>query len=117
MAIEYIRQEIPDFDLPSYSGHRYEAMVPDTLDDCRGSTVPDSKSFTGNSRDENLTGSGSIKYRIPDYDIFGWFKGGTRRWYHNNSSSGKAFTQVIIGVSLQVKFNTFHKKCPETLTG
>jgi hypothetical protein len=30
--IRYIRDEIPDFSLPSYGGERYEAMVPDTLD-------------------------------------------------------------------------------------
>ena len=33
MAIVYINQnEIPTFDVPSCPGHRYEAMVPDTLD-------------------------------------------------------------------------------------
>jgi len=32
MSIEYIRQEIPKFSLPSYSGERCEALVPDTLD-------------------------------------------------------------------------------------
>ena len=30
--IEYIRKEIPDFELPGYEGERYEAFVPDTLD-------------------------------------------------------------------------------------
>ena len=31
-SIEYIRREIPSFDLPPYLGERYEALVPDTLD-------------------------------------------------------------------------------------
>lgn len=31
-GIKYIREEIPEFEVPSYSGERYEAMVPDTLD-------------------------------------------------------------------------------------
>ena len=30
--IRYIRDEIPEFDLPPYEGERYEALVPDTLD-------------------------------------------------------------------------------------
>jgi len=30
--IGYIRREIPDFDLPTYDGQRYEALVPDTFD-------------------------------------------------------------------------------------
>ena len=30
--IGYIREAIPDFDVPPYRGERYEAMVPDTLD-------------------------------------------------------------------------------------
>ena len=30
--IGYIRQEIPEFDVPAYEGEHYEAMVPDTLD-------------------------------------------------------------------------------------
>jgi len=32
MSIEYIREDLPNFSLPSYAGERYEAMVPDTLD-------------------------------------------------------------------------------------
>jgi hypothetical protein len=31
-TIGYIRNEIPDFEIPTYMGERYEAMVPDTLD-------------------------------------------------------------------------------------
>ena len=31
-TIGYIREEIPDFDVPAYEGERYEALVPDTLD-------------------------------------------------------------------------------------
>ena len=31
-VIRYIRSEIPSFDVPTYSGDRYEALVPDTLD-------------------------------------------------------------------------------------
>ena len=30
--IGYIRQDIPDFDVPAYEGERYSALVPDTLD-------------------------------------------------------------------------------------
>ena len=30
--IGYIREHIPEFDVPPYQGERYEAMVPDTLD-------------------------------------------------------------------------------------
>lgn len=30
--IGYIRQDIPDFDIPAYQGERYSALVPDTLD-------------------------------------------------------------------------------------
>ena len=30
--IGYIRQDIPDFDVPAYEGERYPALVPDTLD-------------------------------------------------------------------------------------
>ena len=30
--IEYIREEIPEFEVPGYDGERYEAWVPDTLD-------------------------------------------------------------------------------------
>ena len=30
--IEYIRENIPIFDIPPYKGQRYEAFVPDTLD-------------------------------------------------------------------------------------
>jgi len=30
--IEYMRDEVPTFDLPPYDGERYEALVPDTLD-------------------------------------------------------------------------------------
>ena len=30
--IGYIREDIPEFDVPAYVGDRYEAMVPDTLD-------------------------------------------------------------------------------------
>ena len=30
--IKYINPNVPDVDLPKYSGQRYEAMVPDTLD-------------------------------------------------------------------------------------
>ena len=30
--IEYIRDEIPEFDVPMYEGERYQALVPDTLD-------------------------------------------------------------------------------------
>ena len=29
--IGYIRQDIPDFDVPAYEGERYSALVPDTL--------------------------------------------------------------------------------------
>ena len=31
-TIGYIRESIPDFEVPPYEGERYEAMVPDTLD-------------------------------------------------------------------------------------
>ena len=30
--IEYIRKDIPSFDIPPYGGQRYETLVPDTLD-------------------------------------------------------------------------------------
>ena len=30
--IEYIRKDIPSFDIPPYEGQRYETQVPDTLD-------------------------------------------------------------------------------------
>jgi len=30
--IGYIRQDIPEFDLPAYPGERYGALVPETLD-------------------------------------------------------------------------------------
>ena len=30
--IEYVRDEIPEFDVPLYEGERYQAPVPDTLD-------------------------------------------------------------------------------------
>jgi len=30
--VGYIRPKIPEFDMPSYNGERYEALVPDTLD-------------------------------------------------------------------------------------
>jgi len=30
--IQYIRKDIPDFEVPEYRGERYRAMVPDTLD-------------------------------------------------------------------------------------
>ena len=30
--IGYVREKIPDFDVPPYEGERYEALVPDTLD-------------------------------------------------------------------------------------
>ena len=30
--VGYARSEIPEFELPSYEGERYEALVPDTLD-------------------------------------------------------------------------------------
>ena len=32
MAIEYIREESPPFDIPPYEGERYETWAPDTLD-------------------------------------------------------------------------------------
>src|SRR5215813_4407431 len=32
MHVEYARQEIPPFELPSLRGHRYQDSVPDTLD-------------------------------------------------------------------------------------
>ena len=30
--VKYINPDIPDFELPSFNGNRYEAKVPDTLD-------------------------------------------------------------------------------------
>ena len=30
--IGYIREDIPEFDVPAYAGESYEALVPDTLD-------------------------------------------------------------------------------------
>ena len=32
MAIEYIRKDYPDFDIPPYKGTSYESWIPDTLD-------------------------------------------------------------------------------------
>ena len=32
LKIEYIREKIPEFDIPPYRGARYEDRVPDTLD-------------------------------------------------------------------------------------
>ena len=32
MQVKYINSEVPDFELPTYNGETYEAMVPDTLD-------------------------------------------------------------------------------------
>ena len=31
-GIKYIREDIPEFEVPSYSGQRYEVLVPDTLE-------------------------------------------------------------------------------------
>ena len=40
--IGYIRSDAPAFELPSYRGERYDALVPDTLDlQDRGSTGPE----------------------------------------------------------------------------
>ena len=32
LKIEYIREKIPQFEIPAYSGARYEDLVPNTLD-------------------------------------------------------------------------------------
>ena len=55
--IEYIRKDIPAFDLPAYSGRRYEALVPDTLD------LQERAAFAVNA----ITGSTD---ELADHDIY-----------------------------------------------
>jgi len=82
-----------------------------------GTAVPDSKSFSCNSGDKNFSTGSTIEYCISNDDILIRFKGGTLGRNHDNLATGQTFSQIVVGVTLQVKFYTGNQEGSKALSG
>ncbi len=71
--------------------HVLASVIADTLNNCRCTGVTNSKTLTGNTVDECLTASCTVKCNISDDDILMLHEADTIRWVNDDLTTGKSF--------------------------
>ncbi len=97
--------------------HILAAVIPDPLDNGRGSGVSDRKSLARNAAEIGLASGRAVKHGIPDNDVF--FRSEVRilRRINNDLSSGESFARVIVRVSFKRQRDSGREKGAKALTG
>ena len=94
------------------------AAYPGVVSDNAASGAPIAwGALSGLSADVGFTGSSSVKGHVADDDIFVGFKRSGFVGIHNQLSTRKTFSEIVIGFPFQFKLNTRSAESTKALSG
>ena len=83
------------------SGHVFTSVIAHAFDNCGRSRVTNTETFTSQTVDISFSTGGTVESYVTDDDILILFISNTLWWINDQFSSGKTFSEVVIGISYQ----------------
>jgi len=74
-------------------------MISDSFDYSGCAGISDGKTLTSNSREERLTAGGSVENYVSDDDVVLGYKARVARRAHDDSTTRKALSNIVIGIA------------------
>ena len=96
--------------------HVLATVVTNTLNNRSSTGVTDTEALSGNTTEEASTLSGTVQADVTDQDVLLGTVDCSARWVDDQATTGKTLTNVVVGVTLELKGDTWCKVSTEGLT-
>ena len=91
-------------------------MISDSFDDGRGTTVPYTETFRGNTPEIGFSASSAVKHDVTNKNVFFSNERAFFWWVNGNFSTGQSLADKIVCISLYLDRNTFRQPSAKALS-